>query len=81
MLGIYVASTMDHKKATQSDEEEVSVQVLLYAVVGVLIITCGCTAHMQTVQGKQLTVFVAVSLVDTSAEITHNYQASEHRRR
>jgi molybdate transport system substrate-binding protein len=49
--------------------------VVLCAVVGVLIITCGCAAPTQTAQGKQLTVFAAASLTDAFAEIGQNYHA------
>ena len=51
------------------------VPVLLCAVVSALIITCGCTAPMQTAQGKQLTVFAAASLTDAFTEIGQSYHA------
>jgi len=52
------------------------VPVLLCAVVSVLVITCGCTAPMQTAQGKQLTVFAAASLTDAFTELGQNYHAN-----
>ena len=52
------------------------VPVLLCAVVSALVITCGCTAPMQTAQGKQLTVFAAASLTDAFTELGQNYHAN-----